>query len=59
MFTPLVIALMMANTMAASAVAWVALQAALLQARDSCDGTNPREEHFFQPSVSATSVGKS
>jgi hypothetical protein len=59
MLTPSIIFLMVANTIAASGSALVALQASLLEARQSREDADPGAEHFFLPSVSATSVGES
>jgi len=58
MFTPAIILLMTVNTIAASAVVLVALQASLWEAPPSRAGGNAGAEHFFEPSVSAK-FGKS
>lgn len=53
MFTSSVILLMVANTIAASGVALIALQASLSEALQSRSHGSAGEEHFFDRSVSA------
>ncbi len=59
MFRSSIILLMIANTIAASGAALVALQTSLVSAPEPPYGADSAEEHFFQSSVSATEVGNS
>jgi len=56
MFTPSMILLMIVNTIAASGVTLVALQASLLHAGGPPYDTNPAQEHFSRSGVSATAL---